>query len=68
MAFVVALLTSETDTEEVETSRVDEKARTEDAIDDDGAVVELGEDESQSPNPDKHPSPQCSGSEPQYSY
>lgn len=44
-------------------------ARTEDdAIDDDGVTVEFFRDESQSPNPDRQPSPQNSGPEPQYSY
>lgn len=39
-----------------------------DAIDDDGVTVEFCKDESQSPNPDRQPSPQNSGPEPQYSY
>jgi hypothetical protein len=48
---------------------VDADARAEDdAIDDDGVTVEFCKDESQSPNPDRQPSPQNSGPEPQYSY
>lgn len=39
-----------------------------DDVDDDGVTVEFFRDESQSPNPDRQPSPQNSGPEPQYSY
>lgn len=47
----------------------DAEARAEgEAIDDDGVTVELAKDESQSPKPDRQPSPQKSGPEPQYSY
>lgn len=47
----------------------DAEARAEEeAIDDDGVTVELAGDESQSPKRDRHPSPQKSGPEPQYSY
>lgn len=47
----------------------DVEARAEaEAFDDDGVTVELIDEALQSPKPDKHPSPQKSGPEPQYSY
>jgi hypothetical protein len=69
VALAVAFLVSST-TGEVEVwMYVDADARAEDdAIDDDGVTVEFCKDESQSPNPDRQPSPQNSGPEPQYSY
>ena len=46
----------------------DVEARAEEKIDDDGVTVELPDEASQSPKPDRQPSPQKSGPEPQYSY
>ena len=47
---------------------IDVEARAEEKIDDDGVTVELPDEASQSPKPDRQPSPQKSGPEPQYSY
>jgi hypothetical protein len=68
VAFAVALFVSDTvaGIEGVEDAVAE--ARAEKAIDDGGVTVELAGEASQSPKPDRQPSPQKSGPEPQYSY
>lgn len=68
-ALAVAFLISSTTTEAEGVTNDAANARADnDAIDDDGVTVEFCRDESQTPKTDRHPSPQNSGPEPQYSY
>lgn len=65
----VAFLVSSTTGEIEGVMNDDANARADDdETDDNGVTVEFCKDESQSPDPDRQPSPQNSGPEPQYLY
>jgi hypothetical protein len=68
VAFAVAILLSSATGEVEGVQDNDAEARADNkAVDDDGATVEFFQNGAQLPNPDRQPSPQKSGPDPQYS-